>query len=370
MSSPKAIPLPGEKVNNFDKKLQKSLLELEDQHLLRTLAVAKEGLISFCDNDYLGFKSDSRIHEFAQTYPMGAGASRLVSGNHSLYGTLELELAKLKGTQAALVFSSGFAMNHSLIPALSSKNDMILADKLCHASLIDGIRASEASFKRFAHNDMESLKRLLDSSRNQCEQLFIITESIFSMDGDRAPIEEMLELAIAYDCQLMVDDAHGLGLHSLPVHSRLIQLGTLSKAAASLGGYVCGSQLLVDYLTNHCRSLIYSTALPPAVLAASLKAVQLMQREPQRAERAMSHAKRFCSELGLKTPESPIVPYIVGDSAKAVSFAKLLEGQGFQVVAIRPPTVPKGTARLRFSFSARHSEAQISSLIKAVRALR
>ena len=353
--------------NSFDVQLQQSLVELNNQQLLRTLPAPKEGLISFCDNDYLGLRNDERIRQFLQKYETGSGASRLVSGNHPLYSQLEAELAAMKGCQAALIFSSGFAMNHSLIPALTDKGDMILADKLCHASLIDGIRASQASFKRFAHNDMLSLKRLLEANRGNCKQLFIITESIFSMDGDSAPIEELLTLAEQYDCQLLVDDAHGLGFNLLPAHPRLIQLGTLSKAAGSLGGYVCGSQLMVDYLTNHCRSFIYSTALPPVVLAASLKALQLMQQEPQRAKQAMAHAQHFCTQMDLATPDSPIVPYIVGESAAAVEMASALEGLGFHVVAIRPPTVPKGTARLRFSFSARHSDEQVAALISAMK---
>ena len=368
MSYPKLVAMPN-KADGFENKLRQSLAELSSQSLLRELTSPVEGVISFCDNDYLALRNDARIQAFVKQYNTGGGASRLVSGNHRLYDKLEAELANMKRSEAALVFSSGFAMNHSLIPAIASKGDLILADKLCHASLIDGIRASDASFKRFAHNDMKSLKRLLEANRNHADQLFIVTESIFSMDGDKAPVAELLALAEAYNCQLIIDNAHGLGLLELPDSSRIIHLGTLSKAAGSLGGYVCGSKILIDYLVNHCRSLIYSTALPPMVLAASLKALKLMRSEPERAKQAMDNAKQFCSEMDLQAPESPIVPYIVGESDKAVHIAKSLEAEGFHVVAIRPPTVPKGAARLRFSFSARHKSQQVSALVSALKAV-
>lgn len=335
--------------------------------MLRQLRPQNLALTSFCDNDYLGLRNDSRIQHFAAQYDTGGGSSRLISGNHAIYQGLESKLAQVKKTEAALVFSSGYALNSSVIPALVSRHDGLFADKLCHASLIDGMRHSDAPLHRFAHNDIASLERLLRKHRKSYENGFVVTESIFSMDGDRAPMEALAELAERYDCQLVIDDAHGLGFCTLPQGERVIQLGTLSKAVGSLGGYVCGSQLLIDYLTNFGRSLIYSTALPPMVLAASFKALELIEKEPSRADDAMVRASQFAHALDLETPESPIVPYIVGEIDRCQKMSERLKMQGFAVAAIRPPTVPNGTARLRFSFSARHSAAQVDALITAVK---
>lgn len=354
-------------VSGFDAMLQRQLAARHADDLYREPRTIPEGSISFCDNDYLGLAEDERLRIAAASHAAGAGASRLVGGNHALYDTLEQKLARLKGTEAALVFTSGFSMNQSLIPALAQKDDLILADRLCHASLLDGARASGAAFRRFAHNDVTALTRLLREHRSQYRHAFILTETIFSMDGDAAPIGELLAMAEAFDCQLLADDAHGFGLRKLTPHPRLIQLGTLSKAAGCLGGYVCGSQLLRDYLINHCRGLIYTTALPPMLLAAACEALEIMKNEPQRGNQAHAHAARFCEALGLSAPAAAIVPLILGEEQKALDASAALQRKGFYVVAIRPPTVPAGTARLRFTFSARHTEQQVMALIEAVR---
>ncbi len=354
---------------DFSHYLESQLSQLEQAGLRRQLRAAPEGCISFCDNDYLGLAGDERIAQAAAEQGVSGGtASRLVDGENPLYEALESKLTRMKSAEAALVFTSGFSMNIGIIPALAQKEDIIFADKLSHASLIDGCRASAAAFRRFSHNDLESLERLLKQNRTSHRHSFIVTESIFSMDGDRAPIDALLRLAERYDCQLIADDAHGFGVvPTLPAHPRLIQLGTLSKAVGSLGGYVCGSQTLREYLINKCRSLIYTTALPPMVLASSLKSLEIIEDEPERAQKALQLAAEFSKAFALPPPQSAIVPMIIGDEEQAVGMAKALEVKGFYVVAIRPPTVPAGTARLRFTFSARHTEAQVQDLISAVK---
>ena len=354
-------------MNAFLDDLQQSLSALSQQALLRQVKDVPQGCVSFSDNDYLGLCNHPLVAQAASSHPTGGAASRLVSGNHPLYQTLETKLAAMKNTQAARVFTSGFSMNSSLLPALTTKADLIVADKLCHASLLDGAQNSAAKLKRFAHNDITHLERLLQE-RGEYGHCFIVTESVFSMDGDLAPTAQLLMLAEKYDCQLLVDDAHGFGvMPPLPSHPRLMVLGTLSKAVGSLGGYVCGSQILIDYITNHCRALIYTTALPPMVLAASLAALELMQAQPKRAEQAMKHAANFCEAMDLPAPQSPIVPYIVGDDSATLALAEKLKNTGYYVAAIRPPTVPKGTARLRFTFCARHTEGQVEGLIASLK---
>jgi 8-amino-7-oxononanoate synthase len=353
---------------SFEEDLAAALESKKQQHRYRSLKGSDPSLISFCDNDYLGLADDPRVREFAASYETAGRSSRLVSGNHLLYAQLEVQLAAMKQSEATLVFSSGFAMNISLIPALTTGQDLILADKLCHASLIDGIRHSEAVYRRFPHNDMAALEQLLIRQREKARHCFIVTETIFSMDGGAAPVEELVALCERYNCQLIIDDAHGIGLlPPMPKSSHIIHLGTLSKAVGSLGGYVCASKTVIDYLINHCRSLIYSTALPPMVLAASLKALELMQAEPERAEKVKSHVKYFCEAFDIPMPPAAIVPFIVKEENRALALSESLRKKGFQVAAIRPPTVPPNASRLRFSFSSRHSQSDIDALIKALK---
>ncbi len=351
--------------NNYTQALKAKLQNLKTLNQYRMLKVPNAKAISFCDNDYLGLLNDRRVIEAAHGCDTGAGASRYVSGNHHHYKELERLIAEHRNCAKALVFSSGFAMNNSVIPALTSKDDIILADKLCHASLIDGAKASQSKTIRFAHNDIESLHKLLKIHRANAKECFIITESVFSMDGDVAPLMQILELAKTYNCQLIIDDAHGLGFVEIPKHDRIIVLGTLSKAIGTLGGYICANRTVIDYVTNHCRALIYSTALPPVVIVASIRALSLIIAEPYRAAKAIVNARYFCEQMNLPLPHSPIVPYIVNDSDKAILLSDALAEYGFLVIGIRPPTVPKNSARLRFSFSARHELEQIDALVKA-----
>jgi 8-amino-7-oxononanoate synthase len=356
----------------LDEILQQKLRLLDAKHQKRVLRETGQGgggrvlrggreLISFCSNDYLGLSQHPEViaaaTEALKKYGAGAGASRLVSGNHPLYAALEEALADHKGNEAACVFGSGYLTNLGVIPALVGKNDLILVDRLAHACMLDAAKISDATFMRFAHNNIEHCRMLLDANRSEYQHCLIVTETVFSMDGDRAPIEALSELAARYDSWLLTDDAHGLGV--IPSPKADIQMGTLSKAAGSYGGYVCGSKTLVDYLNTAARSLIYSTGLPPATIAASIASLCVMKKEPDRAKKALENASYFTELLGLKAAESAIVPVIVGENDKALKLAEKLEEKRFLVVAVRPPTVPENTARLRFAFSALHEKKDI-----------
>lgn len=341
--------------------------------MLPHYAEGADAPISFASNDYLGLSQHPEVKEAAiraiENYGVGAGASRLVTGNHPLYAELEALLAKMKGTEAACVFASGFATNLGVITALMGKEDVVLFDRLAHASLIDGVMLSGATWLRFKHNDVEDCARLLAASRSKYRRCLIVTETVFSMDGDCAPVDELAVLAEKHDAWLLADDAHGLGVlkpdtrHPKP-H---LQTGTLSKSVGALGGYVCGSRALIEYLHSAARSLIYSTALPPSMLAAAITALKIIQQDDALRAAPLRHAQFFCSQLGLPQPSSAIVPLILGEEARALDAAQRLLEAGFIVSAIRPPTVPPGTSRLRFTFSALHREEDIERLCALIR---
>lgn len=362
---------------SFQQELQHRLREAKHPGRYRRLALAQNDGISFCDNDYAGLREDDRVIAAASValkqYGVGAGASRLVASYCELVEKLECQLATLKGAEAALVFPSGYSVNLGVLSTLVSKSDMILADRLCHASLIDGMRLSEARFQRFAHQDIQQVERLLQQHRAQYRQVFIVTESVFSMDGDCSDVDALQAMAERYDAQLLIDDAHGLGVlppRERAAQSNLIQLGTLSKAVGTQGGYICATKEVIDVLVNYCRPFIYTTALPPATVAAASKAIEILQAEPWRSEQAIAHAQHFAAALHLPRPESAIVPWIVGDEERAVHYAQMLAQEGMLVSAIRPPTVPEGSARLRFTFSARHQPQEVAALIAAVQKLK
>lgn len=370
--------------------LQQSLDNLEQMHLRRTLKpvrrddaahIIKGGkkLVSFACNNYLGLTHHPAIKEAAlkalEEYGTGSGASRLVSGNILPYRELEERLARIKGTDAALVFGSGYLANVGIIPALIKKEDFILMDEYVHASLIDGILFSGAKWLRFSHNDMGDLEKQLLRHRNRHRHCLIVTDGVFSMDGDIAPLDKISALAKRFDCWTMTDDAHGLGVLAKGHGSRKlfgddvhidIQMGTLSKAAGAYGGYVCGSHTLIEYLQNTARSLIYSTALPPVVIATGIAALDLILKNPEWCARPLQKATLFTRTLGLPDPESPIVPLILGEAETAVKAALKLEQRGFLVAPIRPPTVPAGTSRLRFAFSAAHEDEDILRMAEVV----
>jgi 8-amino-7-oxononanoate synthase len=338
-------------------------------------------LLSFSCNDYLNLSHHPAVKDAAvaalRTYGLGAGASRFVTGNHPLYAELEARLAQLKDTQAACVFGSGYLANLGIIPALAGDGDLVLIDELAHACLWAGARLSHAAVVPFRHGDATHVEALLAELRARHPRALIATDGVFSMDGDIAPLHELAELAQRHDAWLMSDDAHGIGVVGGGRGSNFargakadipLQMGTLSKAIGSYGGYLCASAAVIDLIRNRARTVIYSTGLPPAAVAGAIAAVDLIAREPGYAALPLAKAKAFARSVGLPEPESPIVPVLLGEPAAALDASRLLEEQGFLVVAIRPPTVPEGTARLRLTFTAQHPDDAIERLAELVRA--
>jgi 8-amino-7-oxononanoate synthase len=336
-------------------------------------------LLSFCCNDYLNLTHHPAVIEAAsqalRLYGAGAGASRLVTGNHPLFTELERRLARLKQTDDACVFGSGYLANLGIIPALAGANDLILIDELSHACLFAGARLSRAKVIPYRHGDLAHVQALLAEQRSRHPRALIATDGVFSMDGDLAPLPGLADLAQHHDAWLLSDDAHGLGVlgggrGSAFVHGKAeipLQMGTLSKAIGAYGGYLCASAPVIDLMRNRARTLIYSTGLPPAIAAAAIAALDLIAREPDYAALPVAKAKAFARSAGLPEPASPIVPVIVGDAKAAVAASHLLEQEGFLVTAIRPPTVPSGSARLRFTFTAQHPDNEIERLAQIVR---
>ncbi|GJD93816.1 aminotransferase class I/II-fold pyridoxal phosphate-dependent enzyme [Methylobacterium iners] len=367
-------------MSSLDAFARAHLARLDEDSLRRRLAPTARGacataqragreLISFSCNDYLGLANDPRVvaaaQEAAGRYGAGAGASRLVTGSHPPLHALEERLAAHKGVEAALVFGSGYLANLGIVPALAGPRDLILIDALAHSCLWAGARVSGAEVVRFRHNDVEDLRRLADDHRARHRHALILTERVFSMDGDRAPLDAILAIAEAYDAWTLVDDAHGLGVVEAGARAPL-EMGTLSKTLGSYGGYLCASRAVIDLMVSRARSFVYTTGLPPASAAAALAALAIVEDEPERAVRPLTLARRFTARLGLPEAESPIVPVLVGEAEAALALSAALEARGFLVVAIRPPTVPAGTARLRVAFSAAHGEDQVDGLAEAL----
>ena len=367
-------------MNSLDAFATRALTQLEEQALRRRLTptertggvqVVRNGrqLVSFSCNDYLGLAQDPRVKAAAiaavERYGTGAGASRLVTGDHPLLGALEARLAAYKKKPAALVFGSGYLANVAIPPALTSEGDLILLDELSHACMFAGAKLSGARMIRFGHNNLDHLENLLETERTAAGHCLILTERVFSMDGDCAPIEAMSALAARHDAWLMADDAHGLGVVDDPARAAL-EMGTLSKALGSYGGYLAASEPVIELLQSRARSFVYTTGLPPASAGAALAALDILAAEPERRARPLALAQRFTRATGLPDAESAIVPLIVGEAKRALALSAQLENEGFLVVAIRPPTVPPGAARLRFAFSAAHTEAEIDRLAEAV----
>jgi 8-amino-7-oxononanoate synthase len=324
-------------------------------------------LLHFGSNDYLGLSHHPEVRA-AQAMPSGSGASRMVAGNHPLYDTLERALATYYGMEAARVFASGYAANLGVIPALAGRSDLIVADRLVHASMLDGVTLSGAKLQRYRHQDITHAETLLNRYRGRYRHCLLLTEQVFSMDGDVTELAAWIALARRFDAWLMVDAAHALpGYHPIPAGVDL-WIGTLSKALGGLGGYVCAASPVVEWITQGARSLTYSTALPPGVLAASLTALRIALAEPWRAKRAIAHAAEVASALGIPAHDSAILPLLVGSNAETLAYAQRLQEAGCLVPAIRPPTVPEGTARLRMSFQALHTDQDIATLIDALRA--
>lgn len=332
-------------------------------------------LISFSCNDYLNLSHHPEVCRAAiraiETYGAGAGASRLVTGNHPLYRALETRLARMKGTEAATVFGSGYLANIGIIPALVGKDDLIVMDELAHACMHAGARLSHAKVTVFRHNDIDACRDVLAARRARYGHCLLLTERVFSMDGDVAPAAGLAELAREFDAWLMTDDAHGFGVLDAgdPSHAKDVplQMGTLSKAVGAYGGYLCAAEPVIELIRNRARSFIYTTGLPPSVVASADAALAIMEGDPDLIAKPLHKARLFTSLLNLPSAQSSIVPVILGEEEKALAASDALREQGFLVIAIRPPTVPEGTARLRFTFTAGHEDADIRRLADGVR---
>jgi 8-amino-7-oxononanoate synthase len=370
-------------MDSLDAFARDKLAELDRRGTRRRLAetwredgilVRRDGraLVSFCCNDYLNLTHHPAVKraaaEAVAQFGAGAGASRLVTGNHPLYRALEDRLARLKGTERAIAFGSGYLANLAIVPALAGPGDLVLVDALAHACLLAGARLSGAERVVFRHNDVGHLDELLDRLRPRHRHCLILTDTVFSMDGDRAPIAAISALARPHDAWLLADDAHGIGVLPPPGPALVpLQMGTLSKALGSYGGYLCASAAVVELLHSRGRPFVYTTGLPPASVAAALAALDIIEADPGWAASPLAKARGFAALLGLPEPASQIVPIVIGDSRAAMAASRALEEAGFLVTAIRPPTVAEGTARLRMTFTAGHSDAQVAALAAAVR---
>jgi 8-amino-7-oxononanoate synthase len=373
-------------MHSLDAFAQEKLERLEREKLRRVVVesaredgiwIRRDGrrLLSFSCNDYLNLSQHPQVKAAAiaaiERHGVGAGASRLVTGSHPLYGALEERLARLKGAEAACVFGSGYLANAGIIPALVGREDAVLLDALAHACLWAGARLSGAEVLSFRHNDLADAEDVLASRRHRFRRVLLATDGVFSMDGDLAPLDALARLAERFDAWLMADDAHGLGVVGGGRGSSFaegrkaavpLQMGTLSKAIGGYGGYLCASRPVVDLIRTRARTLIYSTGLPPATVAAAIAALDVIVGAPALAARPVAKARLFTARLGLPPAQSPIVPIVVGTSEAALAAAASLAEEGFLVAAIRPPTVPAGTARLRLAFTAAHPDAEILRL--------
>jgi 8-amino-7-oxononanoate synthase len=400
MQVPAAIVTPGfvevtdrsrfcRKMHSLDHFAGEKLAALERAQLRRQpvvtaragIWVEREGrrLLSFSCNDYLNLSQHPQVIaaavEAAQRYGVGAGASRLVTGNHPLYAELEDRLARFKGAEAACVFGSGYLANSGIIPALVGADDLIVLDELSHACIHAGARLSGAAVHMYRHADVAHAQTLLAAHRAGKKRALIATDGVFSMDGDIAPLAALAQLAERFDAWLLSDDAHGLGVvgggrGSSFVDGRAdvpLQMGTLSKAIGGYGGYLCASRAVIDFMRTRARTFIYSTGLPPPVVAAAIAALVVIEREPLYAAEPLRKAKLFTRALNLPEAQSAIVPVIVGEADAALAASDVLRDRGFLVVAIRPPTVPAGTARLRFAFTAQHADSDIEQVAGIVR---
>jgi 8-amino-7-oxononanoate synthase len=382
---------PPRSPQSLDDVAEAKLAALERRRLRRRLTTtertsasgaAQNGrdLESFSCNDYLGLSRHPDVIaaslDATRRYGVGAGSSRLVNGNHPLYVELERKLAALKGTEDAVVFGSGYLTNVGTIPALVGNADLILIDELSHSCLLAGAELSGARVVEFRHNDVAHADALLGEQRTRHRHCLVVTDGVFSMEGDLAPLPELAALARKHGAWLMSDDAHGLGVigdgrgssfaHGEPVDVPL-QMGTLSKAAGAYGGYLCASESVAELVRNRARSFVYSTGLPPGTIAAASRALDLIATNLDLVRRPLELARLFTTDLGLRAAESPIVSVVLGSAERALRASDELKLAGFLVPAIRPPTVPAGTSRLRFTFSADHREERVLALAAAVR---
>jgi len=388
----------------------KELENLKSSGLYRTLRTIEgpqgprvkidgKDIVLLCSNNYLGLADHPRLKEAAikaiERYGVGSGASRLVSGTMKLHEELEERIARFKGTEAALVFNSGYTANTSVMPALVGRGDIVFSDKLNHASIIDGCVLSRAELKRYQHKDVEGLEKLLKVVSGQwsvvgsnvsrltshVSRKLIVTDSIFSMDGDIAPLPEIVTLAKKYCAMVMIDDAHATGVlgksgkgslehFDLKCKEDIIQIGTLGKALGTFGAYIGGSRELIDCLINKARGFIFSTSLPPSVLASAMAAIDLIEDEPELRQALWEktwYLQKGLDSLGFDTmgSETQIIPVFIGDTGKTMEFSRRLLEEGVFVSGIRPPTVPEGKSRLRATVMANHSYDDLDMAIDA-----
>jgi 8-amino-7-oxononanoate synthase len=378
-------------MHSLDAFAQDKLDALECRGLRRALSetlredgiwVERNGrrLLSFSCNDYLNLTQHPAVKQAAiaaiERYGAGSGSSRLITGNHPLYAELEARLARIKQAEAAVVFGSGYLANSGIIPVVIGRDGLVLLDELAHACIFAGAQLSRGKVVTFRHNDVDHARELLAQHRAAHDRALIVTDGVFSMDGDLAPLDDLLALAEEHDAWLMSDDAHGIGVlgggrgssfsgnRHIPVP---LQMGTLSKAVGAYGGYLCASAPVIDLMRNRARTVVYSTGLPPSAVAAAIAALDLIEREPDYAALPVKKAKAFTRRLGLPDAQSPIVPVIVGEAEAALAASRVLADAGFLAAAIRPPTVPAGTARLRLTFTALHPDEEIDRLADVVR---
>lgn len=376
------------------KYLQDQVQELKDQGVYRVLPVLESAnepevilngkkVINLSSNNYLGFANHPKLKKAAieavEKYGVGSGAVRTIIGNMDIHELLEVKLAEFKREEAVMVFQSGFNCNAGTIQAITNKGDLIISDELNHASIIDGVRLSRADKAVYKHSDMEDLERVLKEKRGNYENCLIITDGVFSMDGDIAKLPEIVELAEKYSCMTYVDDAHGSGVlgesgrgtvDHFHLHGRVdFTIGTLSKAIGVIGGYVAGSKVMKEWLLHRGRPLLFSTSLPPAAVGAITEAVNLLTTTTEYTDRLWHNARYFKAELGklgfnTGASETPITPVIIGDEAKTVAFSKRMLELGVFVSPIVFPTVQKGTGRVRCMVTAAHTEAQLSKAVE------
>lgn len=381
------------------KLIKEELAKIREKGLYRVLRTVETAqgprvtidgreMILLSSNDYLGLANHPKVKEVAcdaiGKYGFGSGASRLISGSMTPHLEFEERFAKFKGTEAALLFNSGYAANSGVIPAMTGFGDTIFSDRLNHASIVDGCRLSRADFRRYRHLDMKALERYLtyaSENDDKAGRKLIVTDGVFSMDGDIAPLDKIVALAKEHDCMLMVDDAHGTGVLGtsgrgtaehlgIAVEDIDIYMGTLGKALGSYGAYVAGSRELIDYLINKARSFIYSTSLPPAMAAAAIAAIEIIEDEPERRERLLENAaimRHGLKDMGLEIMDShtQIIPILTVDSNIACEMMELLMDEGVYALAIRPPSVPEGTSRLRVTVTSEHSQDDLNKAIAA-----
>lgn len=326
--------------------------------------------ISFCDNDYLGLSQNPRVVAAAGAaairHGAGAGASRLISGDSPLNHELEHLIAQTKGQPAARLFGSGYLANVGTIPVLVGPGDIVVLDELSHACMHAGATLSGADIRLFRHNDVDDAQRQLTQDRPEGSRALLLTETVFSMDGDIAPLQALFDICELSDAIMMTDDAHGFGVLDLE-NPAAIQMGTLSKAVGVYGGYVCAPEPFVDLLTTRARSVVFTTGLPPQVLGAAIEAVKIIAADTGLAQAVMRKTRLFTTAMGLPEPQSAIIPIIIGDERKALDLQAKLLDDGFHIAAIRPPTVPAGTARLRVSFSAANEDEDVLALAESLK---